>query len=1159
MHVLQIKNIIGLSFSLSLLFLVGCGLSEKPLAGQDLFVSQNLKSTCEIDPKVFEKFLTEPITEQIDCLQKNLEQYTHYVKRDDERYISYEELSRFAIKFFPSNKDKLSGSLKIFFRINTLFLNDPTNKLATEHIAPLFKLINLANKQAVILNTLLKEENRNRADRWHLRQEVADTMREFREIALSIMPQDNSRPNDLDLSVFVKELIDNLKTINFDLETAESLFFVKKVFLGGSANHINAGELRRLIDLSPEYTLFAFDALYLDEKQFNSQNDRLFFFSQRLEEAKPLLYAWPSEEGLFTKEQVLLAIKKLKLAQEIQDNTKSALDILKNYLLSKKNIAFTASDIKSLIGYGRVALEGMRAFNTFKEKSDLLTTTNNPSISTDFYKEIDKQISHIKEIIDLSQILPSSIALDKLLDEVNRSFKLNEGQETLSAILGIKKAFLGGSGNFLTDNEIKSFLVKASSLASLVFDAQYMDDLKFNSKNERLLFLSRRLEEARPLLFAGKNFSNDEIVFSKDQILSLIKRANLNQSIQENAEAGFDILKNYLLSGNTEGLSYKDVNTLLSYGRVALEAIQILNTFKEKTDSINPSNFLNESTLFYQEIDKQILHIKEIVESTGVLPASLRLDKLIEEANRSFKLNESPEILAAALGIKKILLGGNENILSDKEILILLSKASLLGSLTFDVTKITEKFFAKDYFYYDFLLPRLDKINALTNQNFAETESIIDIGDLLALVERFAPSLLVVRFKPSADALLKKIYNTDAPKLQYKPFKSILADARKALEIATYSATVYDLHADDLNKTAPIVASFPFVLQGSFRNIPNENLKNWHDNFNKVAMSYRFFQDENKLQYFGKEIHRFRANFIMTSLFRWGVRIIIDHYGRPDPTNPKAPYVGIADDLKAFMVDIKSILESQGLWTRKYATFSRNMLLLSDLFQFQSNGTLNCDEDELTEYVNLVFTAVTMNDNIYNDLLTVCPTSPTGIDDNIGFEQECVVTHYGEFFLEKNNYKQQLPLMNIYRGQISAEEFNNFIRNVVRFARENPETTPMDKHEVTLFTGALMNIESTYMRFDVNKDGVIDYQELEQAFKIYQKAIILVAKMTPAQEKYAFSVFLYMIKFMKIPTQTELAKFHYFGSKKTIVAKRLNIGAILYYLVQQANQDTPTN
>lgn len=108
-----------------------------------------------------------------------------------------------------------------------------------------------------------------------------------------------------------------------------------------------------------------------------------------------------------------------------------------------------------------------------------------------------------------------------------------------------------------------------------------------------------------------------------------------------------------------------------------------------------------------------------------------------------------------------------------------------------------------------------------------------------------------------------------------------------------------------------------------------------------------------------------------------------------------------------------------------------------------------------------------------------------------------------------------------------------------------------------MLTGSLMNIESTFMRFDVNNDGIIDNKELEEAFKVYRKAIIMVAQMTPKQEKYVHSVFLYMIKYMKIPKPMELAHFHYMVRKDDIVAKRLNIGAILYYLVQQANQNTP--
>jgi hypothetical protein len=168
------------------------------------------------------------------------------------------------------------------------------------------------------------------------------------------------------------------------------------------------------------------------------------------------------------------------------------------------------------------------------------------------------------------------------------------------------------------------------------------------------------------------------------------------------------------------------------------------------------------------------------------------------------------------------------------------------------------------------------------------------------------------------------------------------------------------------------------------------------------------------------------------------------------------------------------------------------------------------------------------------------------------------------------NYSSNFPRLESYIFNNSKEELQNYLKGVEGFARENNDPkVPINKRDSTLILGALLNIESTFLRFDVNRDNTIDnfnvigregdtdITELDTAFKIYRSAIIKVAKLAPEQEKYAQAIFLYMVKYMEIPPQgswLDNAKFWYFykwGSRKHIVAKRLNIGVLLYYLVNQ--------
>jgi hypothetical protein len=184
------------------------------------------------------------------------------------------------------------------------------------------------------------------------------------------------------------------------------------------------------------------------------------------------------------------------------------------------------------------------------------------------------------------------------------------------------------------------------------------------------------------------------------------------------------------------------------------------------------------------------------------------------------------------------------------------------------------------------------------------------------------------------------------------------------------------------------------------------------------------------------------------------------------------------------------------------------------------------------------------------------------------FEVGCWNEHFYEILLNKLNYKLFFPRLYAYINTSTPEEALGYLTGVVGFARDNNDPkVPINARDSVLIQGAMLNIESTFIRFDANKDNLIDNQtiaayedgkgltELDVAFKIYRTAIIKVAGLKPENEKYAKSIFLYMIKYMEIPPQgrwldnLRFLYFHSWESRKPIYAKRLNIGTLLYYLV----------
>ncbi len=148
-----------------------------------------------------------------------------------------------------------------------------------------------------------------------------------------------------------------------------------------------------------------------------------------------------------------------------------------------------------------------------------------------------------------------------------------------------------------------------------------------------------------------------------------------------------------------------------------------------------------------------------------------------------------------------------------------------------------------------------------------------------------------------------------------------------------------------------------------------------------------------------------------------------------------------------------------------------------------------------------------------------------------------------------------------YLQSTPEAEIQRFLIGVEGFARDIPDPKiPMNKRDLTLLLGAMINIETTFLRFDRNNDNIIDNSELDSAFEVYEEAIFSIARLKPDQRKYTKSIFLYMVKNMEIPKtgswldSVKFMYFHMWESRKTIHAKRLNIGTLLFYLVVQADQ-----
>jgi hypothetical protein len=237
---------------------------------------------------------------------------------------------------------------------------------------------------------------------------------------------------------------------------------------------------------------------------------------------------------------------------------------------------------------------------------------------------------------------------------------------------------------------------------------------------------------------------------------------------------------------------------------------------------------------------------------------------------------------------------------------------------------------------------------------------------------------------------------------------------------------------------------------------------------------------------------------------------------------------------------------------------------LADLFQNQSNGDGMVNEREATEYITMVIAASQASEDFRGKLKDYC--DPGLNKDEALYDVKCFNLHFYQTFLNDVKLKKYFPRLNDYVNTATAEEAQGYLRGIEGFARDvNDPKIPMNKRDTILSIGSMINVETTFLRFDVNQDNIIDYAELMEAFKVYKPSIIALANLKKEQEVYASSIFLYMVAKMEVPPNADwMDNLKFFSFHKCvsnnwcrttmldpIEAKRLNIGSLLYYLVNQ--------
>jgi len=618
-----------------------------------------------------------------------------------------------------------------------------------------------------------------------------------------------------------------------------------------------------------------------------------------------------------------------------------------------------------------------------------------------------------------------------------------------------------------------------------------------------------------------------------------------------------------LLRDEADRISRSNISPLFELlVHVNQEAIIITQVLKEMDDEKNQGHFWELRERFNESINRFSKFTLEIIKKSPGLQKKLNIKAFILDASKRLGNKEiNPDTIDSLIFLKRILVAGDKEVITSDELTKIIENLPKILLLSFDLYFVKNTNFASDRDESRFYLNDLKDFTKIINFDQNDFD-LVTIDQILSLAQELFKNTDVKKFKPSLVALKAHLIGGNKESFSLKDLRLILDITLDLYERIYFTNVTYNAYFQILETHKPIFYLPQLNQPLDYDIFSSRRVSELHNDFLDIAINIKYFRTKKEgIPTYGNEIIRNKYGFLEANTIKWLNSKLLKGYGHKNSLGQTQVSL---EEFSTFLNDLKPILEELKLWSPHPETFARNAVLLADLFQNKSNGDFEVNITEASEYVQMILTSVSVADTLKQELSAVCNS---GINkDQPLFSTECYNKYFYDLILNKLEYKNYFTRLNDYFNNSPREELNEYLKGIQGFARDaNDPKVPINSRDSILTIGAMLNIESTFLRFDTNHDNIIDYNELVEAFKIYKPAIISLAKLKPSEEAYAQSIFLYMVSKMEIPPtggwieNVKFGSFHKCVSwsfcrnrMAKIEAKRLNIGKLLYYMVNQS-------
>ncbi|MBT6326573.1 MAG: hypothetical protein HOJ35_11435, partial [Bdellovibrionales bacterium] len=327
------------------LLIFSCGLTkDSPDEEAQTLGLNSIETSCsskELRPHLI---LEQDISEDINCLEQGINQYTQIVRRKENSYILLSSLQKFINKFFPKKSEKTNQVLKLTLQVNSLLFNDKEDRVSISNIPLIFEILRLINSKGQLIyqlsSTLNASNYTSLKGKLHLL--ISEGLNRLQEILLKRSASNNT----FDIIEFINTYNKITLQNKIKLKSISHFLSLKKLFLGGNKNIITNNELSNLLGKINHLTFSILDIIYINQNSYDIKTKQLNYLNQ-IKNISKNIADQGEQEIIFYHEDITNLIDLFTNLNT--KNLERSLYILKEKMIGGNAAEYRLVDIKKII------------------------------------------------------------------------------------------------------------------------------------------------------------------------------------------------------------------------------------------------------------------------------------------------------------------------------------------------------------------------------------------------------------------------------------------------------------------------------------------------------------------------------------------------------------------------------------------------------------------------------------------------------------------------------------------------------------------------------------------------------------------------------------------------------------------------------------------